>query len=118
MAVKHLKIFHSRVEDENVCVAFKSLLREFETFRLLLGNPNIVEFYGLCIHEGIGLLCMELMDLSLRELYILIHKTGKKFPKKLLGAVFVRTLNALNACSDKGIIHRDIKPNNILVNYR
>jgi serine/threonine protein kinase len=119
MAAKHLCIPHSRFEDEDIKKHFKVVLREIENFQNLRECPEIVDFYGLCIYEGQALLCMELMDLSLRDLYLQVHKNNPQtFPEEILGYVFVVIVNALNFCKSKGIIHRDIKPSNILVNYR
>lgn len=79
--------------------------------------PDIVDLYGLCIHEGSMLLCMELMDLSLYDLYHIFQKQEKVLPETLVGYIFVKMVDALCFCNSKGVMHRDIKPSNILVNY-
>lgn len=119
IAVKFLLIPRNQIDDELTRTNFKAILREIENLRLLNDNPNIVDFFGLCIHEGVALICMEKMDLSLRELYIIVHKQGIcDFPENLVGCIFVSMIDALLFCKDRGVIHRDIKPSNILVNYR
>lgn len=118
MAVKFIRIPVSQFEDEDVQRVVEKIRREVDNFRILWENPNIVDFYGFCVVENSALLFMELMDLSLRKLYLVVHKKKEKFPEKLVGWVFVRILEALLFCQEKGIIHRDIKPSNILVNYR
>ena len=94
------------------------VVREIQNMRLLSESPNIVDFYGLCFLEGQALLCMELMNLSLKDLYEIVHKQKVEFPEKLVGYVFVKVVDALNFCKYKGVIHRDIKPSNILVKYK
>ena len=67
MAVKFVHIPHNRhsTDDENL-KKLKYLVREIQNFRELKNEPNIVRFYGFCLYEGQALICMELMDLSLK----------------------------------------------------
>jgi serine/threonine protein kinase len=118
MVVKHLNIPRSQYEDETTCIRFIRLLREINNFRKLWQHPNIVDLYGICINEGQALICMELMDLSLKHLYINVHKAKDIFAEVLVGYVAVKMVDAMKFCKTSGIIHRDIKPSNILVNYR
>lgn len=95
------------------------VVREIKNIQLLWESPNIVDFYGLCIKDGQALICMELMDMSLRDLYLILHNEKKDdLPEKLAGYIFVKIVDALNFCKSKGVIHRDIKPSNILIKYR
>jgi serine/threonine protein kinase len=119
MAVKYLRIPHSRNDDQNDEIHFKMIQREIKNFQILSESPHIVDFYGLCIHEGVALICMELMDLSLKGFYVLVHKEEDRlFPEKIVGCVFVKIIDALMFCKTKEIMHRDVKPSNILINYR
>uniref|UniRef100_A0A914D723 mitogen-activated protein kinase kinase n=1 Tax=Acrobeloides nanus TaxID=290746 RepID=A0A914D723_9BILA len=79
--------------------------------------PNIVNLYGFCVHELQVLLCMELMDLSLKELFLKVHEKGLTFSEDMIGYITVSIIDAMAFCKSKGIIHRDIKPPNILINY-
>jgi mitogen-activated protein kinase kinase 3 len=117
MAVKFLIIPQSRFEEDEIHLRCKLILREIENSRALATCSNIVDLYGLCFHGGYALLCMELMNLSLKDLYVIVHKKGEKFPEQLVGCVAVKVIDALIFCKSKNIIHRDIKPSNILVNY-
>lgn len=93
----------------------KKILREMETFSILRNCPEVVNFYGVGLHEVHVCICMELMDFSLKELYLFIHKKERIiFPEELIGYIVVRITNAINYCNAKGIMHRDIKPSNIL----
>jgi serine/threonine protein kinase len=118
MAVKYLIIPRSQHDDETTQLRFRKLLREIENFRKLWQHPNIVDFYGICVYEGQALICMELMDLSLKHLYINVHKSKENVPEELVGYVAVKMIDAMVFCKSHGFIHRDIKPSNILVNYR
>lgn len=42
------------------------LVKEIQRFYELQYENNIVQFYGFCIDQGQGLICMELMEMSLK----------------------------------------------------
>ena len=109
MAVKHLIIPRSQHDDETTQLRFRKLLREIENFRKLWQHPNIVDFYGICVYEGQALICMELMDLSLKHLYMNVHKSKENVPEELVGYIAVKMIDAMVFCKRNGFIHRDIK---------
>jgi serine/threonine protein kinase len=63
---------------------------------------------------------MELMDTSLEKFYKFIYEVPKEeIPEPILGKIVVATVNALNYLKEQHkIIHRDVKPSNILINSR
>jgi serine/threonine protein kinase len=67
LAVKFVHIPQNRhsTDDENL-KKLKYLVREIHNFSKLRNEPNIVKFYGFCLYEEQALICMELMDLSLK----------------------------------------------------
>jgi serine/threonine protein kinase len=67
-----------------------NLVKEISTLQNLKGAPNIVEFYGFFIHPDYLMICMEAMDVSLKELYL---ETCKKFdyvPEAFLTKITVK----------------------------
>uniref|UniRef100_A0A914DA43 mitogen-activated protein kinase kinase n=1 Tax=Acrobeloides nanus TaxID=290746 RepID=A0A914DA43_9BILA len=89
---------------------------EVKALFILSFSPYIVYYYGITTLDGYLLIGMELMDTNLMEFYCFVHKRDGRFPETLLGTVVVSIINALTYCSDKNILHRDIKPLNILLN--
>lgn len=55
------------------------------------------------------------MDCNLRQFYHWIHAFGL-FPENLLVYIIISLVDALYYCKSKKILHRDIKPTNILLN--
>ena len=84
--------------------------REAQTLARL-SHPSIVTVYEFGEREGLPFLIMELVDgVTLRSLL----RAGKMPPEQAL-AIVPPICEALQYAHDKGVIHRDVKPENILV---
>lgn len=77
-------------------------------------SPFIIDFYGAFFQEGAVYMCVEYMDGgSIDKLY------GGGVPENILRKVTLSTVMGLKALKDEhNIIHRDVKPTNILVNSK
>lgn len=90
--------------------AFRRFTREADAVREL-DHPNIVAGYGLETTETGYYIVMEYMDAG--NLADLLHERGSLTPEESV-SVTLQILNALTTIHQHGIIHRDIKPTNIL----
>lgn len=81
-------------------------------------SPYIVGFYGAFYNDGEISICMEHMDGGSLDLVQKRAKHGR-IPENILGKVTVAVLKGLIYLREKHqIMHRDVKPSNILVNSR
>ena len=79
-----------------------------------LNHPNIVTLYEFGQADGLYFFLMELVDgVNLQELL----RSGRIAPREAL-AIVPQICDALQFAHDLGIVHRDIKPGNILLNRR
>lgn len=75
-------------------------------------HPNIVALYDFAMHEGNPFLAMEYVDGV--ALGTALKRAGRFAPAKAV-AIAVQVLDALGAAHALGVVHRDVKPANILV---
>lgn len=90
-------------------------LRRFEReakATLHLSHENIVCAYDVGEYEGIPYIVLEYVEgQTLKEI---ISENGP-MPPRLAIALTVQVLSALTAAHDAGIIHRDVKPQNVII---
>jgi len=94
--------------DENLVARF---LREARAVADL-NHPNIVQVFSVDKHEGRPYFAMEFVEgESLTEL---IRTSNKIEPSRAL-TLLKEVAHGMSAAHDKGVVHRDIKPDNIML---
>lgn len=103
-----LKVFTQVVNDEQIIGRIKEELR----LSRLLAHPNIIRIYDMGIERGHRYISMELLvgkDLLARVSDGAPITLSKKLDWLVQGC------NALEAAHAKGVVHRDVKPENFFV---
>jgi serine/threonine-protein kinase len=97
-------------------LAFRSeirtrFLREAET-AAQLSHPNIVPIYSVDEHDGIVYFVMAYVDGE--NLAVRLHREGPLAADESR-RILLEVANALSYAHEHGVVHRDIKPDNILI---
>ena len=92
---------------------FAAIIMELDILHRCI-SPQIVDFYGAFFQEGAVYICLEFMDGgSVDRLY------GDGIPENVLRKITYNTVLGLKCLKEEhNIIHRDVKPTNILMNQR
>lgn len=78
-----------------------------------LGNPHIVQVHDMGNEEGCEFLVMEFQDRGSIEALAVRH--GGSLDPVCVACVGVQAADGLRAAHDAGVIHRDVKPDNLLI---
>ena len=77
-----------------------------------VSHPNVISIYEISVQDGNSFIAMEYVEG--KNLHQYVQDKGKLSPREAVN-ILIQACSALEAIHEKGIIHRDIKPDNILV---
>ncbi|PKK12541.1 MAG: serine/threonine protein kinase [Thermomonospora sp. CIF 1] len=110
VAVKEVILPHGLTEEERA-VQYKRTFREART-AARLGHPGVVTVYDVVEEDGRPWIVMELI--RARSLDQVIKQEGPLDVRRA-AEIGRQMLAALHAAHEAGVLHRDVKPSNVLV---
>jgi DNA-binding response OmpR family regulator len=104
-----LKILHPHLTKEDTFTE-----RFFREAKMMasLSHPHIIQVFDYGSQDGLYFLAMELVDGHSLDSYI---NAKNQLPLSVCAAVGIKIAKALEHAHGKSIVHRDIKPQNVLV---
>lgn len=104
-----------RLNDENEGVP-ATTIREVSLLRALK-HSTIVNLETVLYKQNKMYLAMEYLDFDLRKYIDGVRKSNKTIPDHVLRFFIQQIVTAVDYCHSRAILHRDIKPQNILVGH-
>ncbi len=105
-----IKVLHPHIVDTEAAVA--RFRREAQAIAALT-HPNIIRVYDFDTTGGIYYMVMELIDGPTLHTVIAQHPEG--LPRDLALQIFRQLADAVAYAHERGTVHRDIKPGNVLM---
>src|SRR6266536_5464847 len=110
VAIKEVQLPPSLNSDERQSMRARVLREARAAARL--NHPNVVTLYDVVREEGRTFIVMELVEAP--TLAAVVRERGP-LPPEEVAAIGLQVLDALRAAHRVGIVHRDVKPGNVMV---
>jgi streptogramin lyase len=107
-----LKLLTERLSDDD---AFRERLLRESRVAASLDHPNVVPIYEAGDADGRLFIAMRYVDGT--DLKGLLRREGALPPERAL-AIAAQVADALDAAHAKGLVHRDVKPSNVLLDQQ
>jgi serine/threonine protein kinase len=113
-----IKVLHEHLAEDPM---FKERFEREARFVATLNHPNIVQVYDYATGQRAGeTVCYMVMSLlegkTLKDILEEANTTETRLSHERVLAIMTDLCNALHYAHDKGMVHRDVKPANIIIN--
>ncbi len=98
---------------ENYVYGKTCFLQEAETLAKFIGNENIVRIHSYFEEYGTAYFVMDFIEGTSFDAYL--KQKGGKIPYEEAAEILIPVMDALSAVHSKGIVHRDVTPDNIYI---
>lgn len=98
---------------ENFVYGKESFLQEARTLAEFIGNENIVRIHSYFEENGTAYFVMDYIEGKSFDEYL--KERGGKISVEEAKSILIPVMDALNAVHGKGIVHRDVTPDNIYI---
>lgn len=112
IALKRVRLDEEEEGIPNTTIREISLLKGLE-------HPNVIRLYDVVFYQEELTLVFELMDRDLKDLMEIARRNGETgLDGKLIKRFLRQMFEGIKYIHKKGILHRDLKPQNLLINSK
>jgi serine/threonine-protein kinase len=103
-------------EDEGADATLREMFENEGAAHARLSHPNVVQLHEFGHEQGLLYIASQLVEgLNLRE--VLDRSPGRRLPGGQAATVTAQILRGLGAAHGAGLVHRDMKPENVFVSW-
>jgi serine/threonine protein kinase len=111
-----VKVLHSHVEEEP---EMKMRFQREAKVVAALRHPNIVQIFDFDTLDGHPYIVMEYLKGPTLAWYLkILHERNEQMQSRHIARLISKLANALDYAHGEGVIHRDVKPGNIMLHAR
>ena len=104
-----------KLQEKNGDIAVRLALNESK-YLTVLSHPHIMKYYtNFSVGDNLYLIIENAENGDLSDFIKSHRKTGRHIPEDELWSIFLQCMQGLTYVHEMGVIHRDIKPGNILM---
>jgi serine/threonine-protein kinase len=107
-----LKVIAPELADE---AAFRSRFERESLLAAQIDHPNVIPIYAAGEEEGLLYIAMRCVEGT--DLRAMLHRAGRIEPRRA-AEIVMAVASALDAAHERGLVHRDVKPANVLITPR
>lgn len=110
--------FAARANDPETMEIYREACRNEAMAMAKVSHPNVASVYAAGEADGVPFLVMEYIEGQSLESFIQARCLNAKLPIDVASSIITEIADGLDAVHTQGLVHRDVKPANVIIGMR